>query len=284
MSFLNGIRAMKRFGIYSFLRPFFLLILITIHLFLQGDIELIAVYLSLSEFLLMLPLVLYCRQFLLPQQRGFKFDSWWLKHRRFGKRALTANVLLDVNTRVDVLVIGLYLDDAQVGIYTFAAIFAEGFFQLPALLRNNINPILSALHARRNPALTQRIVKRFMRFSFRSLLALSLFGSLCFPFMLLMFNIQEHLVIMSSVFAVLVVGCGITGGYQPLMLAFNQMGNPSLQTRLISLLALANALFCLALVPLLGILGAAIGTSLSMLVQMLYQRYELKSVFKWNWL
>ena len=62
---------------------------------------------------------------------------------RFGNKALTGNFLLDINTRVDVFLLGILLNDRAVGLYSFAATVAEGAMQLPVLLRNNINPVLS---------------------------------------------------------------------------------------------------------------------------------------------
>ena len=50
-----------------------------------------------------------------------------------------------MNTRIDVIMLGFFLDDKSVGIYSFAAFFAEGFLQLIIVIQNNLNPKIALL-------------------------------------------------------------------------------------------------------------------------------------------
>jgi O-antigen/teichoic acid export membrane protein len=60
-------------------------------------------------------------------------------------KSFFSNVLLQMNTRIDVLVLGLFWSDHIVGIYSFAATLAEGVYQLLVVLRTNYNPMLVRL-------------------------------------------------------------------------------------------------------------------------------------------
>ncbi|MCX7729520.1 MAG: polysaccharide biosynthesis C-terminal domain-containing protein, partial [Bacteroidia bacterium] len=75
------------------------------------------------------------------------------------------------------------------------------------------------------------------------------------------------------------IGFILTGGYHVLLMIFNQIGYPKLQTILIFLVFISNVIFNLIFIPFLGIYGAAIGTSLSFLVQMFFIKYFLKVKF-----
>ena len=52
-------------------------------------------------------------------------------------------MLIELNTRVDIIMIGIFMSDEKVGIYSFAALFAEGFYQLLIVLQNIMNPIMA---------------------------------------------------------------------------------------------------------------------------------------------
>ena len=52
-------------------------------------------------------------------------------------------MLIELNTRVDIIMIGIFMSDEKVGIYSFAALFAEGFYQLLIVLQNILNPIMA---------------------------------------------------------------------------------------------------------------------------------------------
>ena len=44
--------------------------------------------------------------------------SWLKRHLAFGARGLMSGVFLELNTRIDVLAIGLFLSDTDVGTYS----------------------------------------------------------------------------------------------------------------------------------------------------------------------
>ena len=52
-------------------------------------------------------------------------------------------MLIELNTRVDIIMIGIFMSDEKVGIYSFAALFAEGFYQLLIVLQNILNPLMA---------------------------------------------------------------------------------------------------------------------------------------------
>lgn len=63
----------------------------------------------------------------------------------FGGKALAGGVVNQLNTRVDILVLGIFCTSEIVGTYSFAAMLAEGVIGILSLVRANINPIFAEL-------------------------------------------------------------------------------------------------------------------------------------------
>jgi O-antigen/teichoic acid export membrane protein len=80
----------------------------------------------------------------------------------------------------------------------------------------------------------------------------------------------------------LVLFVSISSGYQPFLMLFNQFGHPWQQTKFIFVLFLSNVLLVLMLVPILGYYGAALGTGLSFIVQLFYQKWACNHVLKFK--
>ena len=185
---------------------------------------------------------------------------------RFGNKAIMGNLLLDVNTKVDVLMLGLFLNDGAVGLYSFAATIAEGVMQLPALLRNNINPVLSQAWHRGGFLLLNTVVRRNRR-AFRRLLApVILLSVALFPVAMWILGMDERPGTVWGVYAILAIGIANTSGDQPFLMIFGQVGHPWMQTFYILLYFLSNVVLNLLLIPIMGIHGAALATALSFLV------------------
>jgi O-antigen/teichoic acid export membrane protein len=280
LSFHNGFQRMKAFAIFQLLR--FVLMFLGVVLFYVWQIEAkyLAVTLGLAEFFLFFALALYSLPYLHFQLSKTRFFVWQRIQFRFGMKALLGNILLDVNTRVDVFILGVFLSDAAVGIYSFASTFAEGFQQLPVLLRNNLNPVLTRLHARYNKDLTQRVLRKIVKRSYRLIGLFALVAIAAFPLVFAVFEVEDDPWLIWGVFAILVGFCGLSAGYQPLNMLFNQWGFPGRQTNFIGLVFVSNLLLNLLFVPVFGVLGSALGTGISYLVQVMYQRWSLKKIWQ----
>jgi O-antigen/teichoic acid export membrane protein len=191
---------------------------------------------------------------------------------RFGNRALAGNLLLDVNTRVDVFMLGIFLNDATVGLYSFAATVAEGVLQLPVLFRNNINPVLTRAWHKGGAALLHKVMERNRKAFFRLLAPVVLITIPLFPVALWVLGMKEQPMTVWAVYAILAAGIALTSGYQPFLMLFSQLGRPGTQTLFITGFFLSNVLLNLALIPLFGIHGAALATALSFFTMVLLLR------------
>jgi O-antigen/teichoic acid export membrane protein len=272
LAFLNGLRVMKAFAVFQFLRFFFLLLFILYFLYDLNRPSQLAQTLAWSEATLFVFILFFFipRYSLLPSSGGFK--NWISVQNSFGLKALLGNFLLDVNTRVDVFILGIFQSDAVVGVYSYASTFAEGFLQITVLVRNNINPVLARLAAKNNADFSHRILQASVKKSYLQIGALGLICIAGFPLFLMLTQTEQAFQVW-LVLALLVGFASLTAGYHPFMMIHNQFGQPGMHTWFILTLFLANIIFNLIFVPIMGGPGAAFATGLSYVIMMLWLRY-----------
>lgn len=265
LSFHNGMREMKKFAFFQLLR-FILMLAVLILLIVRNSSP---VYLSLilpvSEFLLFVVLIMENSNHI-SLKPGWRFIQWMKIHFRFGRKALIGNFLLDVNTRVDIFILGIFLSDRMVGIYSFGATIAEGFLQLPTIFRNNINPVITAA-SNRGKDFLQLVIRKNIIVFYKILSPLALISVACFPLLTMILAVKEEPMTMWIIYSILIGTVTLTSGYLPFQMIFNQLGYPMLHSKYIFLIFLCNVIFNLLLIPYFGIYGAAMGTALASIAQ-----------------
>jgi O-antigen/teichoic acid export membrane protein len=262
LSFHNGARRMRLFAVFQLVR-FGLLFSGVLWLALQeAPPERLPIVLFWTEALLAVILLPISLRFWSPWKSG-GFAPALRENFRFGNRALAGNLLLDVNTRVDVFMLGIFMNDASVGLYSFAATVAEGVLQLPVIFRNTINPILTRAWHKGGAALLGKVMDRNRKAFFRLLAPVVLVTIPLFPLALWILGMKNEPLTVWAVYAILALGIALTSGHQPFLMLFSQLGHPWTQTLFIGGAFLSNVLLNLLLIPLWGIHGAALATALS---------------------
>lgn len=280
LSFLNGLREMKKFAFFQFLRFFLMLISLSILLYLKVDMKYLAVILALSELVLFLILIVVIHKYLIFRINSTMKQVFYNQF-RFGNKVLLGNFLLDINTKIDIFTLGIFLSDFWVGIYSFAATIAEGFMQLAVLLRNNINPIITRLYEGKNLRLMTSVLQKNRKLFFKYTFVLGVISIMGFPVFAFLAGVED-VTTTSIIYAVLVGGFIITGGYQPYLMFFNQVGMPKTHTLFILIICSSNIICNIILVPLIGVVGAAVGTAISFLIQMFVMKLLIKKKVEIN--
>jgi len=138
----NGVSRMRAFAVFNALRYVLILAGLLVAMALELDSDALAFVFTFSEGLLFLGLAV---EVALQLGRGAAagWVRWSFEHLRYGLKSAASGMLLELNSRVDVLMVGYFLDDARVGIYSYAAILAEGVIHPLVVLQNNYNPLLA---------------------------------------------------------------------------------------------------------------------------------------------
>ena len=65
------------------------------------------------------------------------------QHLQYGRKGFLGSTLLDLNTRLDIILLGLISDTRSVGVYSIASLFAEGLYQAAMVPRYNFETVTS---------------------------------------------------------------------------------------------------------------------------------------------
>lgn len=178
-----------------------------------------------------------------------------------GWRGFMIGLLADTNAKLDILVLSVFLSDRLVGIYAFGALFAEGLRMLVAAVQNVINPSLTGIVARRDQRGLDHIRRQLALLGRPALLLAAGLGAL---FMLMiapdLMKVDDNRN-STLIFAVIALGTITAAPAIALNQIFSQSGAPLLQTSFYAALAVTNLILNLAMVPWLGMIGAALATA-----------------------
>lgn len=267
MSVVNGLRRMRAFAAFTALR--YGLILAGLFLWVQRDPartrgDELAFVFSFAEGILLLVLVAEVgRQLHFPVRGDWK--DWVPAHFAYGAKSFASGVLLELNSRVDVWMIGIFMADSAVGIYTVAGMAAEGIFQLLVVLQNNMNPILARQIAHgRHDEMRATIVKG-RRWTYAGMAGVAAVAIALYPRAVELVFVEPAFAQSWAPFALLMLGILSASGYIPFGQILLMAGRPGWHSAFIAATVALNVLGNWLLIPRYGLPGAAAATALSVL-------------------
>nr|WP_290128993.1 oligosaccharide flippase family protein [Hoeflea alexandrii] len=281
ISFLNGLRHMKAFSVLQAARYIMVAAVVTAFSVSDQDFTLASLCFVVAEIVTLAAAVIYIASQRLVQLVRIK-KSWLREHTSFGGRSLLAGMFGEINTRVDVLCLGLFLGDREVGIYSFVAMLLDGLYHLLAMVRVNFNPILVNCVRDSGWPEAQRLLRLSKRFIPLIMIALS---AIVFAFYWLVAfqlvperGLQEGTVVL----LILLGGLVATSPFIPFDNMMLISGYPGRQTLQQAVAFVVNVSLNLALIPVVGIEGAAIGTASSYLAAVVSLILMTDSRLGWN--
>jgi O-antigen/teichoic acid export membrane protein len=267
---LNGLQANSLYAALMSLRYVLILVflLAAIAMGLRG--EQLAVVLSGSEVVLLGVLIVVCgRRF--PGWHRTPDASWMAIHWRFGWRSMPGGFAVELNSRVDVLILGIFTTDTIVGVYSFAAFFVEGLLQIPVISRRLIDPVLARMSSGDGNAL-RALLTRGRNIAVPTAAAVGVVAVATYPLYATIAGTRELAHESWPIFAILMLGACAFGAYTTFGGILSQSGKPGIQTQLNLAILGINMILNVLLVPLWGIVGSAIATSFSFIAGTLYFR------------
>lgn len=259
INYINGMSYMKMYAICFAIRPLIIVVSVTIMALFKIEGLFLSLAFTICEIVLFIVLFLIIS---VKKMAKWAFDKNWLvKHFYFGRDIFLGNMVVEFNTRIDVIMLGVFLSDSIVGIYSFALVFAEGFYQIFIVVRRNINPKITQLFIKDKEGLLKflkSIKKRILWISF----CLCVLIVLCYYIYCAILGNAEYL----DAFIPLIILCAsiavnsmsvVTGSFM------SQIGQPLKETYLNGITVLANVLGNIILIPFFGMIGAASATGLS---------------------
>ena len=277
LNYLNGLSRMKEYAVFQTLRNILIILFIVIMVAIKLPGQYLTLCFLMSEFLLFIITMIYAIK---SNYIKFKLDKEWVKeHFRYGFKIMPGNLVLELNARMDIMILGWFVSDAIVGVYYFALRFAEGFYQLLVVVRRNINPVIARNVSKNDFTALEELKSTLSKYSKYLIPACAVLITGGYAFVnYLLDGAFSGLIPL----AIVMLSITVTSKYIMFGNTLNQSGYPAHEARLNIATLGTNIVLNLALIPILGMYGAAIGTAVSYVVfsVILYKSVKNKIDYK----
>jgi O-antigen/teichoic acid export membrane protein len=253
---VNGLRRMRAFAIYTSLRY----VLIAAGVVLARAFRLAPAHLSaIWTFTEGTLLIVLAGELVATVRlsRAAGWTAWTRRHLDYGARGVVATLAYEINTKLDVWMLGvLVADKAAVGVYALAAALNEGVMQLATVVQNNVNPVLARLVAGGDAAELRAMVARTRRWFVPALAAVCAVSAAMFPAVIPRLIGDPAFAAGALPFAILMAGIAIASPYLPFAHILLMAKRPGWHTVLLVAAVGVNTIANVALIPRLGLPGA----------------------------
>lgn len=276
LSLLNALREMKIFSLVKSLRWIFIFSFISIMIYYNQPLHYLMYSFLLTEIILTLILSYRCRKFIVLNIKKIKI---YFENLVFGTKSVLLSFIYESSSKIDILFIGFFLTDSDVGIYSFASTIAMGFLLISNVVQTNLNPIISKLWNEKNIESIKIYTDRIFRIMFvimSIIIVLSIIGYPIFVNLIMDEVYNDTLII----FYTLLLGVFPTsiyysfGGY----FTMANMLNIPLIIQLIRILV--NIISCYFFIDNFGVIGAALATSFTLIISVLTTEYFIRKKMK----
>ncbi|WP_394295989.1 flippase [Methanosarcina acetivorans] len=183
----------------------------------------------------------------------------------FGSKTVLSNAINLINYQADTLMIGYFMTKMDVGVYSVAIMFAKLIWILPDSLQRITFPLISEYHAKKMSDSIKQVVEKCMKYSCLFLIFISTFFIFWGEEVIdLIFGNEFE----GSYFPliILLIGTLFYGITKSVGSIFASIGKVSLVYKIPLVSAVLNIILNSMLIPLYGINGAALATTISLLV------------------
>jgi O-antigen/teichoic acid export membrane protein len=281
LSYLNGLRYMKAFSLLQSMRYTLVMLWVTTVSASSWTFEICTLGFFIAELATAFCTCLYLKKNgMFP---ALRFDVGWTRnHFVFGGKSLMAGIFVELNSRMDVLLIGLFLPDREVGIYSFAAMLVDGLYHVLAFVRINYNPVLVGTLRDREWEGARKLLRQTQTYVLPATVVVALCVTLAFWVLTTFFVPGKDLHQGLIPLCILLTGLTAISVFVPFDNLMLVSGHPGLQTLQHLSLVLSNIVLNVALIPPLGILGAAVGTALSYICGIVALYFLTRRMLGWN--
>jgi O-antigen/teichoic acid export membrane protein len=271
MAALNGERRMRAFALGQVLRSVVLVGTVAVAAQQGWDPARLPIAFVFSEVALFVVLVV-------PRLRELGradlrlASRWFATHTSFGVRGFLGGFMVEANSRVDILMLGLLMDDRTVGLYSFASMFVVGMHNLMLVVKQNVNPVLSLRWAAGQHEEIHLLIRTVRRFVYPGTLVAAVALLVVFPYIARLLGedgSRDSTVMLSILLAGVVVAAGHLTFDQFLV----QAGRPGVHTLYAASSVVTNILLNLVFIPTFGGIGAAVATSIAVVLSAFYLEF-----------
>lgn len=259
---VNGLRRMRAFAVYTSLRYVLIAIGVVMAHVWNAPADHLAVIWTFTEGTLLV--VLLCELLSTVQlRRARNWFAWTKKHVDYGARGLLSTLAFEVNSKIDVWMLGVALPESLVGIYALASTLFEGAAQLGVVVQNNVNPMIARdlVEGRRDAV--EALVKRTRRWFVPTMVGACAISAVLFPYVIPTLVGDPAFRAGTSSFAILMAGLALVTPWLPFNQVLLMASRPGWHTVLVVTMFAISLAGNLVLIPIFGLEGAALSTAIA---------------------
>jgi O-antigen/teichoic acid export membrane protein len=265
MGVVNGLRRMRAFAIYTSLRYALIAAGLVIARAWRLDAEQLPVIWTFVEGTLLLVLLVELVANV-SLSRGAGWFAWSRRHLDFGLRGVVATLAIEINTKLDVWMLGMAATEAQVGIYSMAAALNEGAMQIGAVLQNNLNPVIARSLAEGRTDEVEALVKRTRRWFVPAFASICVLSAAMYPLVVPWLTGKQSFIGGAVPFAIMMGALALVSPWQPFTQILLMASRPGWHTVYMLAIIVVTFTGTLVLIPAFGLVGAALAISASVVV------------------
>lgn len=273
---VNGLRRMRAFALLQSARFLLMLAGFGVVVYAELGAPRVAFLFTFAEGLLLVLLALEVG-FQVAWRSAGGWRAWMPRHVAYGAKSALSGVMAELNTRVDVIMLGRYLQDAPVGVYSFAAMIAEGVFQLMVKLQNNYNPLIAEHVALGRLRELEALVKRGRVWSWLLMLGVGVVAVAGYPLGLEILGARDAMIGGWLAFGLLIGGIFLAAGYLPFQQTLVMAGRPGWHSLMMVAMVATNVVGNALLIPHFELAGAAAASAIAMVSSVLVLRFLVRA-------
>jgi len=198
---------------------------------------------------------------------------------KFGSQLFLASAIYMVNTYTDMLLVGYFLTNKDVGVYAIAIAFSKSFLVIPDAISTVTYPVISEYNGKGQHKAIETLINKSIKYS---LVILSVLGILIIFFSedIILLLLKPEFLPAITPLTILILGMIFFGAVSSIGTAFSGIGRPDLNFKLNIPVLFVNLGIDIVLIPIFGITGAAIGTAISLSLLTILTIYLLDKILK----
>lgn len=270
---VNGLRRMRAFAIYTSLRYVLLGLALVFARVTDLEGEQLPVIWTFAEggLLLVLVVELFVT---VDLAKGTGWQSEARRHLTFGVRGVGATLAAEINSKLDVWMLGSVLPNGSplIGIYSLGSQLFEGVTQLAVVVQNNVNPVIARELALGHASKVEDLVSRTRRWFVPAIIGACALGATLYPLVIPWLLDDPTFSAGSWPFAILMLGIALASPYLPFIQLLLMADKPGWHTVYVIGIVGVTAIGTVILIPPWGLIGAATSAAASLVASAILLR------------
>lgn len=283
--FLNGMRKLKEYSI-AMITQNTLIFLFTLPLVYYGLKSLgVAIGVIFSSVITFFILSYFNREYI--KRNLLNFFPTFKELSKFGIKIVGIGSISEINNRLDIVMIGYFLNPIQIGYYAVSIATSKFILIVPSSIQTITYPATSSYWHEKNFLSLNKMLNKSIKYSTLILTSIGLINIFFLKNIILLLFSKDFFYSIIP-FYILLLGEIVKGGLvQPIGGSLAAIGKPGIDLKITLGITLTNATLNFILIPKFGISGAAIATTTALMLGTISTLYfnikylSFKIDYKW---